>query len=189
MIGKNGWEGMIVNCPLQNNEGAELVLDYCSQKLDPDRVISFERHISQCADCARVVEAQKSVWDALDCYETLPAISEDFDQKLWARIEKSEARSWWRKLLDGPALGWNGVFSWKPAMVTVSACAAVLAVMVVIRPPAEVPMTNPAAGIVEKAKVERTVDIEQLEGSIEDLDMLRQLGVVDDQPAPTNLAM
>lgn len=181
-----------MNCPLQNNEGAELVLDYCSQKLDPDAVIAFERHISQCADCARVVGAQKSVWDALDSYETLPAISEDFDEKLWARIEQADARSWWQKLLDGPALGWNSIFSWKPAMVTVSACAAVLAVMVVIRPPAEVPMENPHSGIVEKAMIERTVDLDQVEGSIEDLDMLKQLGVVDDQPSgasPANIAM
>ena len=169
-----------MNCPLQNNEGAELVLDYCAQKLDPDAVISYERHIANCADCARVVEAQRSVWDALDSYERLPAVSEDFDEKLWARIEQAEGRSWWRKLLDGPALGWNSVFSWKPAMVTASACAAVLAVMVVVQQPSGNVVDNSP---VEKAMIERTLDIDQVEGSIEDLDLLKQLGVVDDQPA------
>lgn len=170
-----------MNCPLQNNEGAELILDYCAQKLAPDAVISLERHIAQCDDCARVVEAQRSVWEALDSYETLPAISEDFDEKLWARIEQAEGRSWWRKLLDGPALGWGSIFSWKPAMVTASACAAVLAVMVVVQQPSGTIVDK--SPVVEKAMIERGVDLDQVEGSIEDLDMLKQLGVVDDQPA------
>jgi hypothetical protein len=171
-----------VNCPLQNNEGAELILDYCAQKLDPDAVLSFERHISQCSDCARVVEAQRSVWEALDTYETLPAVSDDFDAKLWNRIEQAEGRSWWRKLLDGPALGWESVFSWKPAMVTASACAAVFAVMLVVQQPSGTLVDK--SQVVEKAMIERTVvDIDQVEGGIEDLDMLKQLGVVDDQPA------
>ena len=174
-----------MNCPLQRNEGAELILDYCSQKLDPDSVIAFERHYANCADCARVVDAQKSLWDALDSYDSLPAISDDFDEKLWARIERAEARDWWRKLVDGPALGWNALFAWKPAMVTASACMALLAVMVVVRPdagPVDVRGGGDRPAIVEKAMF--TVDIDQVEGGIEDLDMLKQLGLVDESGQP-----
>jgi anti-sigma-K factor RskA len=167
-----------VNCPLQNNEGAELVLDYCARKLDAATACAFEGHVSQCADCARVVDAQTKVWEALDSYEALPTISDDFDQKLWERIEASESRGWWRKLADGPALGWNSVFSWKPAMVAVAGCAAVMAVMVSVGP-----SEDSKTGGIEKAMIERTVDIDQVEGSIEDLDMLKQLGVMDDPPA------
>jgi anti-sigma-K factor RskA len=176
---------MTMNCPLQNNEGAELVLDYCAQKLGADDVLSFERHIAGCADCARVVEAQSAVWNALDAYEAMP-VSEDFDTKLWARIEAAEARNWWRKLLDGPALGWDSIISWKPAMVTMSACAAVFAVMVLVQPSGSNGTVTPndTPTVVEKAMNERLVDFEQVEGSIEDLDMLKQLGVVDDSNLP-----
>jgi anti-sigma-K factor RskA len=166
------------NCPLQQNEGADLILDYCSNRLEADQVLAFERHLRGCEECTRVVDAQRSVWEALDHFEAMP-VSEDFDEKLWKRIEATEARPWWRKLLDGPALGWSSVFSWKPAMVTASACAAVLAVMVFTTPNS--PSTSPGQGpvIVEKAMIER-VDLDQIEGAIDDLDMLQQLGVVDD---------
>ncbi len=175
-----------MNCPLRNDEGAALILDYCSRKLDADSVLSFERHLSGCEDCSRVVEAQKYVWDALGSYETLPAVSDDFDEKLWARIERAEARNWWRKLLDGPALGWSSILSWKPAMVTATACTAVLAVMVLAPTGSETGVVEHAP--FEKAKVERGVDLEQVEGSIEDLDMLRQLGVVG-ETGPSGAAM
>ena len=65
-------------------------------------------------------------------------------------------------------------------MVSASACAAVLAVMIVVQQPSA---TMVDKSPVEKAMVERSVDIDQVEGSIEDLDMLKQLGLVDDQPA------
>jgi anti-sigma-K factor RskA len=185
-------EGTIVNCPLQNNEGAELILDYCAQKLDADAVISLERHIAGCGDCARVVEAQRAVWEALDAYETLPAVSENFDERLWARIEQSENRSWWRKLLDGPALGWGSILSWKPAMVTAAACASVFAVMVVVQQQQPSSQATDRPPVVEKAMMERAVDLEQVEGGIEDIDMLKQLGVVDDQQpnsSQANVAM
>ena len=174
-----------MNCPLHNNEGAELILDYCSRKLDVDTTLTFEKHFAQCADCARVVDAQRTVWDALDSYEALPAISEDFDARLWSRIEASDARGWWHKLLDGPAMGWNSIFSWKPAMVTASACAAVFAVMMVVNPTGGTMRTGgDVPTVVEKAMFERTVDLDQVEGSIEDLDMLKQLGMVDDTNQP-----
>lgn len=171
-------------CPLQTNEGADLILDYCSNRLEPDQVIAFERHVQSCEECARVVDAQMAVWKALDSYDAMP-VSEDFDEKLWKRIEESEARPWWRRIVDGPALGWSSVFAWKPAMVTVSACAAVFAVMVVTSPSSSSSTDSGSKTppvVVEKAMSERpaAVDLDQIEGTIEDMDMLKQMGVVDD---------
>ena len=169
-------------CPLQTNEGADLILDYCSNRLEPDQVIAFERHVQSCEECARVVDAQMAVWKALDSYDAMP-VSEDFDEKLWKRIEESEARPWWRRIVDGPALGWSSVFAWKPAMVTMSACAAVFAVMVVTSPSSSTDSGSKTPPVVvEKAMSERpaAVDLDQIEGTIEDMDMLKQMGVVDD---------
>lgn len=170
-----------MNCPLQKTEGADLILDYCSNRLEPDQVIAFERHFQNCEECARVVEAQMAVWKALDSYEAMP-VSDDFDEKLWKRIEESESRPWWRRIVDGPTLGWSSVFAWKPAMVTVSACAAVFAVMVVTTPSSSTDSGGkPSPVVVEKAMSERpAVDLDQIEGTIEDMDMLKQMGVVDD---------
>lgn len=169
-----------MNCPLQTNEGADLILDYCANRLEADHALQFERHVKGCEECGRVVSAQRAVWEALDSYQALP-VSEDFDERLWRKIEAAESRNWWQKLMDGPALGWSSLFSWKPAMVTASACAAVFAVMVFTQPSTNVEQTPV---VVEKAMVERTVDLDQVEGAIDDLDMLKQMGVVDDGNAP-----
>ena len=177
-----------MECPLNTKEGADLILDYCSDRLaasDPAKAIAFERHLAQdrCEECNRVVTAQRAVWDALDSY-VAPAVSADFDEKLWKRIEESEARPWWRKLLDGPAAGWgmSGV-SWKPAFVTASACAAVFALMLAIRTGGSGGAHPDAVPAVEKASavlVAAPVDFDQVEKAIDDIDMLDQLGVVDD---------
>ena len=176
-----------MKCPLQMKDGgAELILDYCSDRLhreQPDLALEFERHLSRdgCADCARIVDAQRSVWTALDELDAPPAaVSPDFDAKLWRRIEESEARPWWRRVFDGPALGWSGMVSWKPAFVTASACAAVFAVMLVVRPGSpDEPVVNKAAVTSAASATAGNVDFDQVEKALDDIDMLKQMGVVD----------
>jgi hypothetical protein len=116
-----------MNCPLHVKEGAEILLDYCSQRMDPDRAAEFRLHVADCGDCQQVVEAQESVWNALDAYEAVP-VSMDFDRKLWARIEAEDSQSWWQRswarIADGPAIGWTSfLFSWKPMLGAATACA------------------------------------------------------------------
>lgn len=179
-------EVVIMKCPIQTTKdgGAELILDYCSDRLhreQPELAVEFERHLSQdgCEDCARVVEAQRSVWTALDGFEA-PAVSADFDARLWQRIEESEARPWWRRMFDGPAAGWSAMVSWKPAFVTASACAAVFAVMLMVRPDAMRQSGGEDQPVVTKASVSATaVDFDQVEKALDDIDMLNQMGVVD----------
>lgn len=171
-----------MKCPIQTKDGgAELILDYCSDRLhreQPELALEFERHLSvdRCEDCARVVDAQRGVWSALDGFDA-PAVSSDFDAKLWRKIEESEARPWWRRLFDGPAAGFS--VSWKPAFVTASACTAIFVVMLAVRPGAD---TNASGGepVVTKAAATATnVDFDQVEKALDDIEMLNQLGVVD----------
>ena len=63
-----------MNCPLHVNEGAEILLDYCTQRMDPDRAVDFRLHVAECGDCKQVVEAQEAVWSALDSFEPMPEI-------------------------------------------------------------------------------------------------------------------
>jgi hypothetical protein len=48
-----------MNCPTKRNEDAEILLDYCAQTLSPAQTAEFEIHLKQCADCSRLVEAQR----------------------------------------------------------------------------------------------------------------------------------
>ena len=164
-----------MNCPLQVNEGAEILLDYCSQRMDPDRAADFRLHVADCGDCKQVVEAQAAVWSALDSYQTIP-VSMDFDRKLWAMIDADDARSWWQRtwarISDGPAIGWpTYLFNWKPMLGAATACAALAAVMIV-NAPSGVVSDQPLAMDSQKL-------MQNVESALDDIDMLNQVGVIE----------
>ena len=55
-------------CPLENGNGAELVLAYCARTLAQDECAAFERHMLSCAGCRELAAAQQAVWSALDTW-------------------------------------------------------------------------------------------------------------------------
>jgi hypothetical protein len=163
-----------MNCPLHVKEGAEILLDYCSRRMDPDRMSEIRIHVADCVECRQVVEAQEAVWNALDSYEALP-VSRDFDRRLWAKIDAEDSQSWWQhawtRVTSGPAIGWsNYLFNWKPMLVAATACAAMAGVMVVSMPPAVRPIDP---GTDQKQLMER------VERALDDVDMLNQVGVIE----------
>ena len=76
-----------MNCPIENREGAEIVLAYCAGKLDAGTSAILEEHIKICPACREFAERQQSVWKALDAWEAAP-VSPDFDRRLYARIDQ-----------------------------------------------------------------------------------------------------
>lgn len=161
-----------MNCPLQVKEGAEILLDYCSQRMDPDRAADFRLHVADCVDCKQVVEAQEAVWNALDAYEAMP-VSMDFDRQLWARIATEDSQAWWQRswtrMLGGPAIGWsNYLFNWKPMLAAATACAAMAAVMMMATPHSTEPVDISNQKLMEK-----------VESALDDIDMLNQVGVIE----------
>jgi hypothetical protein len=149
-------------CPLIDGEAnADVLLDYCNRKLAPELSSLLEQHMEQCPACAAFAESQKAVWSALDAFEALP-VSQDFDRKLMARIEREGQGGWsafWHRITDG------GVSLWRPAVPL--AAALLLAVGLWIQPGIFAPAPTAA------------VDAEQLETALEDLEMLRQLATVE----------
>jgi len=87
-----------MRCPSENRENAELLLEHASRKLDAERAAVLERHMAQCPACREYAAAQFAVWEALDAW-TAPDVSDDFDRKLYQRIEKEVS---WFDLLIRP---------------------------------------------------------------------------------------
>ena len=150
-------------CPCEGKEGAEILVDYCAGTLDPHRAARFDRHIQACGECRRLVEAQRDIWKTLDRW-TPEAVPLDFDARLYARIAQEQAapqwRQWWRRIFR-PALPYA---VWKPA-VSMAAAGAVLAVGLLVHTP-DRPRDSTTRMRTEK------VDIEQVEQTLDDLDML-----------------
>jgi anti-sigma factor RsiW len=152
-----------MNCPTKRNEDAEILLDYCAQTLPPLQTAEFEVHLKQCADCSRLVEAQKEVWGALEAWTPHP-VSVNFDARLYARIAQEQAApAWqlWLRRIFQPALPYP---LWKSAVPLIAACA-LLAVGLTVR------MPNAASPVHPQLRAEK-VDIEQVEQTLEDFDIL-----------------
>jgi anti-sigma factor RsiW len=143
-----------MQCPVLNVEHAEILLDYCAGKLAPESRTEFERHLEQCPECKEYC----GTWTALDVWEPEP-VSENFDASLYARIASFENRSWWMR------------WAWRPALSLGAACAAMAVTLFV-----HAPVNQPKAPVSmhETTRIE-TVEPEQLERTLEDLEMLKQL--------------
>ena len=159
-----------VRCPLQSGDEGAILLSYLDRQLDPESTEALDRHVSICADCGRLVAAQRSVWNALDQWEPV-AVSLDFDERVMARIavEPSPAPSWWSRIFATA----NSHVWWKPAMPLAAACVALLAVAV-WRGPGDA--QAPAVSM-------DSAEVQQVEDTLSDLEMLRQLGLTETSPA------
>ena len=156
-----------MDCPLRLGEGTEVFVAYVNHTLPPGKEAAFQQHLEACADCRRTAEAQREVWSALDAW-TPELVSSNFDEKLYARIAAEEQKPGWQRVLLGHLSGLNLNWSWKPAMPVAAACTALLAAFLLKSP---VPEHLPQAG------VQPNVDIEQVERALDDLDMLKKLGL------------
>lgn len=151
-----------MGCSLNKKRGEEILMDYCAHTLDPAQAAGFERHMESCADCRRVVEAQNEVWQLLGRIRPAP-VPADFDARLYARIAQETAKPSWQRWLARMFQPAVPVAIWKPAVPILAACA-LLAVGFLVRTPE---VTQPSPHI----RAER-VDIEQVERTLEDLDLL-----------------
>jgi anti-sigma factor RsiW len=153
-----------MNCPTKRNEDAEILLDYCAQKLSPPQTEEFEIHLKQCAKCSRLVAAQKEVWGALEAW-TPVAVSVNFDARLYARIAQEQAAPTWRmwlgRILHPPV----PYALWKSAVPLAAACVVLAAGLFIRMPDAN---NNVAQPQLRSDKV----DIEQVEQTLEDFDIL-----------------
>jgi|SRR5579872_6383774 len=145
-----------MNCPSRSHENRELLADYVAGNLAPERAAALERHLESCVECTRFVEEQRLVWDAMDQWEPQP-VSADFNRRLYHAIDREQPARWFERLL-GPL--------WRPVLPLAAACLLIVAGLVLHAPQAAVPVDSRVG--VEPEQVERTLD---------DMQMLRELMV------------
>ena len=158
----------------RGTEATDLLLSYCARTLDPEAESRLKKHLVECSECRELVKAQQAVWDALGEWEPVE-VSPEFDRKLFARIAEEERTPWWSYLLR-PVRS----FALKPALPLAAACLTLAAALVMRTP-----------GVIEspvQSKMEK-VDIEQVERTLDDLDMLTQFSPPPAASAPASNSM
>jgi anti-sigma factor RsiW len=158
-----------MGCAIQDREAAGLLLSYCAGTLPPEQVPPVERHIENCPGCRQWVGAQSALWQNLDDWKA-PEVSRDFNRRLYQRIEQEERnRNPLAQWFQCFASRWTP-FPWRTAMPVAAACAVLVAALV-IQPPSFLRSQNRDES---SARMER-IDAEQVERTLDDLDMLKQL--------------
>jgi len=131
-----------MKCPIETRESAELLLAYCTRKLDAESTAILERHVEICPACREFSSGQRAVWEALDAWEAAP-VTLDFDRRLYRRIDREV--SWWhlpmRRLR--PALVRQGL------PIAAAACLLVMAGVLLERPASAPPAAQPQSAQVE----------------------------------------
>lgn len=144
-----------MNCPLETPETAELLLAYCSRKLDAESAALLEKHLEWCPSCRSFAEGQRAVWSALDSWDAAP-VSADFDARLYRRIENEV--TWRERLVRAlrPLTAYHGI----PAAA--AACLVLMAGLLLEHSgkPAAPPVQPDAAAVeLQPEKVEQALDV------------------------------
>lgn len=151
-----------MNCPIQTEETAELLLAYTARRLDPAKTAILESHMDVCPECAEFRVRQELVWQALDAWEA-PSVTADFNRRLYQRIESEAAAPWYVRLFTTPWV------VWKPAIPLACAALVVVAGFLFDHP---LSVNSPAATPAIRVSV---TEAEQVENALDDLQLLRQL--------------
>ena len=128
-----------MKCPIETRENAELLLAYCTRKLDAESTAILERHMEICPACREFSSGQRAVWEALDVWEAAP-VTLDFDRRLYRRIDREV--SWWQ-LLMRPVLVRQGL------PIVAAACLVVMAGVLLQHPASAPPAAQPQSAQVE----------------------------------------
>jgi len=147
-----------MKCPIESQQQAERLLEYCARKLDHVSAAPIEEHIRRCPACAEFVKGQRAVWQALDSWEAAPVLP-DFDRRLYQRIQQEV--SWWDLIMR----------PFRPLMVRQGLPAAAAACLLIaagylLQRPAEIPLTT-------QPHVEASAD--SVEHAVDDMEILREL--------------
>jgi hypothetical protein len=145
-----------MNCPLTTHDHADL-LEYSAGAVTGGAI---EAHVESCGECRRFVQEQRAVWAALEAWDA-PAVSPDFDQKLFRRIAND--RSWWDRLTRPlrPLVVHRGLAA------AAVACLLITAGLMLERTSGPAAPAKPDAAIVE-------IQPEQLEKALDAMDVLSE---------------
>jgi anti-sigma factor RsiW len=148
-----------MKCPIETRENAELLLAYCTRKLDAESTAILERHMEMCPACREFASGQRAVWEALDAWEAEP-VTLDFDRRLYRRVEQEV--SWWNLVMRPlrPVLVRQGL------PIAAAACLLVMAGLLLERPASAPPAAQPQSAQVD------ALQPDQVEHALDTLHML-----------------
>jgi hypothetical protein len=153
-----------MKCPIETQDNAELLLSYSARRLNPESTAILEAHMEVCPQCREFRDGQRTLWEALDQWEARP-ISADFNRRLYRKIEEQEQLGWWER-----TFGAARPMFLRPALPLAATACLVLAAGFMID---NLDRMDAPAGEAPQVR-----EVEQVERTLEDMEMLRQFNLV-----------
>ncbi len=160
-----------MDCPIRTQENTDWLLDYSAGRLNREHAALMARHVETCQECARFVEGQQRVWNALSQWEVDP-VSAGFDRRLYRAVDAQPVS--WKERLFRPLQP-----LWRPIIPLAAACL-LIAVGVVLH--------VPQATVRPAVPVEK-IEAEQVERTLDDMQMLRELEMTPKQEENTSKSL
>lgn len=158
-----------MKCGLKESERAELLLRNTSE--------AATNHFGQCSSCRRASLQQAALWQALDSWN-VPPVSSGFTRNLYARIDAAAAETWYERL----AAAVRPLFA-QPAWALGMAGALFVAGFVLDHKSA-------TTGAVHAPTVQvSSIEADQVEKTLEDLEMLRQFDLASEEKEAASKSM
>lgn len=168
-----------MSCQIRSEEHTDHLLAYAAGQLQGEAAAKLELHMLQCEDCAVFGKQQASVWNLLDAWEPRP-VSADFDRRLFARIEAAESASWLDRTIASVNEFFRPMFA-RPAFALGAASFVIVAGFVLDHPGKLMNSpSNQAALHVSSGEINK-VDVDQVEATLDDMEMLRQFDAKSDE--------
>jgi len=152
-----------MRCPIETQENAELLLSYSARRLNPESTSILEAHMELCPACREFRDGQRALWEALDQWEARP-ISADFNRRLYRKIEEQDQLGWWERIF-----GSGRPMFLRPALPLAATAFLVLVAGLMI---------DPGRIVTTAGETPQVREVEQVERTLEDMEMLRQFNLV-----------
>ena len=174
-----------MNCPSTIESGRMQLLDFAIGRLDRATKQVVGAHVRECPACAKEVASQRALWGVLDEWDAEP-ISFGFDRILYARIEEINKRSLRSQVAD-----FFSELLARPAMPLAALTLLILAALLIRTPNEKTPpsVIQPISAPVAGSTTFSPGEMEQLNRTIEDLQLLHQLDEVEDEAKSASGAM
>jgi anti-sigma factor RsiW len=138
------------------------LVEYAAGKLEPESAAAVESHLAECSRCHALASAQASLWKTLDAWET-PPVSADFDRRLYRRIGEDLRLSWWERI----SRPFRPMPLRQAVPLTATACLLLMAGLLLEHP----------SRIKQAESHKEKVRVEQVERTLDDMDLLHQFGI------------
>ncbi len=168
-----------MSCQIKSEEHTDHLLAYSAGQLRGEAAARLELHMLACEDCAAFGKQQTSVWNLLDAWEPRP-VSADFDRRLYAKIDAAESASWLDRAIASIQEFFQPVLA-RPALPLAAASLVIAAGFVLDHPGKRLNSNNDQASLhVSSVEINKVV-VDQVETTLDDMEMLRQFDPKTDE--------